>query len=170
MGEGKRTPLWGVLELKENKESFKLFKKFRITTFFFFVQSLSSINMPFCSECGAKLEGLPKFCPECGNKFKVTYRNHNKINNLLLHPIHQLLSPTSPRPINSHELGIKLEEVVESIFKADGYSTQKRQRIPGIRVTQTKLILLLHGAKKKLQLNVKIFQFLSGSLKSEIFQ
>lgn len=88
--------------------------------------------MPFCSECGEKFEGTPKFCPECGNK--LGERTETIINKSPSSKSNSSAPvPTSPQPINSHELGIKLEEVVESIFKADGYSTQKRQRIPGIR-------------------------------------
>jgi hypothetical protein len=86
--------------------------------------------MGFCTECGARLEGTPKFCPECGKKLAepsgiVNEAPVQEYNNII--PI-----PTSQPAINRHELGLKLEEVVDAIFKADGYSTQRRQRLKGI--------------------------------------
>ena len=87
--------------------------------------------MKFCPECGCKLEGSPKFCPECGTKFTQAPDETG----VQAPPVES--APSVPRPtpqpaINRHELGIRLEEVVESIFKADGYTTQKRQRVQGI--------------------------------------
>ena len=86
--------------------------------------------MVFCSECGVRLDGTPKFCPECGKKLaessEIIYEA----------PVLEQKAPTpipTPQPaINSHELGLKLEEVVDAILEADGYSTQRRQKLKGI--------------------------------------
>jgi predicted RecB family endonuclease len=87
--------------------------------------------MKFCPECGAKLEGSSKFCSECGTKFtqpaEVEPSPTPSPESISAAP-----SPISQPVINRHELGIKLEEVVESIFKADGYTTQRRQRVQGV--------------------------------------
>ena len=112
--------------------------------------------MPFCTECGAKLEGSPKFCPECGIKFK----EHTEIiKDKEPSPASSSSAPapTPPRPINSHELGIKLEEVVESIFKADGYSTHKRQRIPGIRGYTNEIDIIATRGEEKIAIECKNF-------------
>ncbi|MGA2121504.1 MAG: restriction endonuclease [Methanoregula sp.] len=87
--------------------------------------------MKFCPECGSKLEGSPKFCPECGTKFTQTPEEKG----VQISPVESAPSvprTTSQPAINRHELGIKLEEVVESIYKADGYATQRRQRVHGV--------------------------------------
>ena len=86
--------------------------------------------MGFCTECGTPLKDNHIFCPECGKKLTVpVLRTSNSP------PQGHNIPVSSPVPlpsINRHELGNKLEEVVEAIFKADGYSTQRRQRVQGV--------------------------------------
>lgn len=87
--------------------------------------------MKFCPECGTKFEGSPKFCPECGTRFTQIAEKENAQSSATK-PGNTLPTPTPQPALNRHELGIKLEEVVESIYKADGYETQRRQRIHGV--------------------------------------
>ena len=87
--------------------------------------------MKFCPECGSKLEGSSKFCAECGTKFPQTPDGSSPVPSSQ-EPASSIPAPTKQPAINRHELGIRLEEVVESIYKADGYTTLRRQRIPGI--------------------------------------
>ena len=112
--------------------------------------------MSFCTECGAKLEGTPKFCPECGNKF---VESTETIKNKTPLPESNSTAPTRtpPPPISSYELGIKLEEVVESIYKADGYSTQKRQRIQGIRSYTNEIDIIAIRGEEKIAIECKNF-------------
>jgi len=86
--------------------------------------------MGFCTDCGARLEGTPKFCPGCGKKLgepaEILKESPPQ------EPIDTIPRPTSQPAINRHELGLKLEEVVDAIYVADGYSTKRRQRIHGV--------------------------------------
>jgi hypothetical protein len=86
--------------------------------------------MGFCTECGTQLKENQNFCPECGKKLAEP-----AVKTSVSLPQEQ----DTPAPttillpsINRHELGLKLEYVVDEIFKADGYSTQRRQRIHGV--------------------------------------
>jgi len=99
----------------------------------------------FCPECGTKLEVInPKFCPECGFALSPIAKQPDKD----LHTIEQntpkkRLATGNPKDKlqeesfepqlakNVYELGTKLEEVVEKIFRADGYLTEKRVRVTG---------------------------------------
>src|SRR5208337_5038673 len=88
--------------------------------------------MKFCPECGSKLEGSPKFCPECGTKFSDSPEIPSHPAATATELTQKIPTPTKQPAINRHELGVRLEEVVESIYKADGYDTLRRQRIKGI--------------------------------------
>lgn len=86
--------------------------------------------MGFCTECGTRLTDDKNFCPQCGKKVEGP-----DIKPHIPPPKEQQVvqpPPASLPTVNRHELGTKLEEVVEAIFKADGYTTQRRQRIHGV--------------------------------------
>jgi hypothetical protein len=86
--------------------------------------------MPFCTECGTRLADGEKYCSQCGTKVDIP-----EIKPTPPAPKEQPSNKSPPAPLPSidrHELGNKLEEVVEAIFKADGYTTQRRQRIHGV--------------------------------------
>ncbi|MGA2913275.1 MAG: restriction endonuclease [Methanoregula sp.] len=87
--------------------------------------------MKFCPECGSKQDGSPKFCTECGTKFPQT-PEPSQLTTSSSEPATPIPVPTKQPALNRYELGVRLEEVVESIYKADGYSTQRRQRIQGV--------------------------------------
>jgi hypothetical protein len=87
--------------------------------------------MKFCPECGARQEGSPKFCTECGTRFL----QDSVIPTPAVSPppqVSRIPAPTKQPSVNRYELGLKLEEVVEKIFLADGYTTLRRQRIQGV--------------------------------------
>jgi hypothetical protein len=86
--------------------------------------------MGFCTECGTRLADNKNFCPQCGKKVGLPEIKPT-IPALKEQPLAKS-PPASIPSIDRHELGTKLEEVVEAIFKADGYSTQRRQRIQGV--------------------------------------
>src|SRR5208283_5367288 len=112
--------------------------------------------MKFCPECGAKLEGSPKFCPECGIKFTQTTEGES--------PPAPAPEQTPPVPLpplqpaaNSYDLGVRLEEIVESIFKADGYTTQRRQRIPGAKGYHNEIDIIAQRGNDKVAIECKNF-------------
>jgi hypothetical protein len=83
--------------------------------------------MGFCTECGTRLADDKKFCPQCGKRVAGPEEKPA--------PAPQTVPAPDPTPlpaVSRHDLGIKLEEVVEAIYKADGYTTQRRQRIQGV--------------------------------------
>ncbi|WP_321507481.1 restriction endonuclease [uncultured Methanoregula sp.] len=117
--------------------------------------------MKFCPECGAKQEGSPKFCPECGTKFSQFPESPE-----VLRPtpsssesVSLIHSPTPQPAINSHELGLRLEEVVESIYKADGYATQRRQHMKGVvRGYNNEIDILATRGNEKIAIECKNFK------------
>nr|WP_319376126.1 restriction endonuclease [uncultured Methanoregula sp.] len=117
--------------------------------------------MKFCPECGAKQEGSPKFCPECGTKFPPSPESPE-----VSSPVpssSELVSSipkSTPQPaINSHELGLRLEEVVESIYKADGYTTQSRQHMKGaVRGYNNEIDILATRGNEKIAIECKNFK------------
>jgi len=113
--------------------------------------------MKFCPECGAKLEGSPKFCPECGTKFTQTIGGMAQPSLAPEQPVQDVpLSPPQPA-VNSYDLGIKLEEVVEAIFRADGYTTQRRQRIPGAKGYHNEIDIIAQRGNDKVAIECKNF-------------
>jgi len=114
--------------------------------------------MKFCPECGAKLEGSPKFCPECGTKFTQTDAKAEPLSSApepILQPTIDLPKPNLKPAINAHELGTRLEEIVESIFKADGYSTERRQRIQGIKKYTNEIDIIAIRKNEKIAIECK---------------
>jgi len=117
--------------------------------------------MKFCPECGAKQEGSPKFCPECGTKFPQSLESHEvpQPASSSPEPTSSIPSPTPQPAINSHELGLRLEEVVESIYKADGYATQRRQHMKGVvRGYNNEIDILATRGNEKIAIECKNFK------------
>ena len=124
--------------------------------------------MKFCPECGTKLEGSPKFCPECGTKIDDT-KTGKTVSASAPEPVPaaSTLSPQQPakteplpppRPAASaYELGIRLEEIVELIFKADGYDTQRRQRLPGVKGYHNEIDIVAIRGKERIAVECKNF-------------
>ena len=106
--------------------------------------------MSFCVNCGTEIKrSSAKFCPKCGCKLdepdedtrsvaSVTTSNiQNKIEipkTMEIGKTEELGEEESPSP-NMYDLGVKLENAVEKILRAEGYSTQKRQRLEGEKGT-----------------------------------
>ena len=117
--------------------------------------------MKFCPECGAKQEGSPKFCPECGTKFPQSLESPEvpQPASSSPEPTSFIPSPTPQPAINSHELGLRLEEVVESIYKADGYATQRRQHMKGVvRGYNNEIDILATRGNEKIAIECKNFK------------
>lgn len=88
--------------------------------------------MKFCPECGDDLKGSTKFCPECGiNLNNVPKENpvQSEIKTEYNEPISDSEEPVIQK--TTRDLGTRLEESVEKIFKDRGYQTARAQRIKG---------------------------------------
>ncbi|HEV2192535.1 MAG TPA: restriction endonuclease [Nitrosopumilaceae archaeon] len=88
--------------------------------------------MKFCPECGGDLRGSAKFCPECGINLNNLSRDNSNQNDLpielpepVLEAEEQVIQKTT------RDLGTRLEESVERIFKDRGYQTMRGQKIKG---------------------------------------
>jgi hypothetical protein len=100
-------------------------------------------NMPkFCPECGAPLpHSNAKFCPECGTGLQETpaptaaVRSAPPTKDDWSEPIdwpeEEYPEEDTQPSLNVYELGTKLEEIVDSIYQAEGYKTERRVKMPG---------------------------------------
>jgi len=76
----------------------------------------------FCPECGVRLSDQEiKYCPECGCNLKKFIKTEEPERD----------SNSKKTSINIYQLGEKLEEAVEQIFRAQGFETERRKRIRG---------------------------------------
>jgi hypothetical protein len=112
--------------------------------------------MKFCPECGAKLEGSPKFCPECGTKFTQTTEGESPPAAAPEQAPAVPLPPLQPAA-NSYDLGVRLEEIVEAIFKGDGYTTQRRQRDRQLEGYANEIDIIATKGKEKIAIECKNF-------------
>lgn len=88
--------------------------------------------MKFCPECGEDLKGSTKFCPECGinlNNMPKENPVQNEIKTEYTEPVLDSNEPVIQR--TTRDLGTRLEESVERIFKDRGYQTIRGQKIRG---------------------------------------
>jgi predicted RecB family endonuclease len=108
--------------------------------------------MKFCPECGAKLEGSPKFCPECGTRFTQTTNE-----NTPPEPALAVLLPEPQPATSSYDLGVRFEDMVESIFKADGYATQRRQRDRQLEGYANEIDIIATRGNEKIAIECKNF-------------
>lgn len=99
-------------------------------------------DLKFCPECGNPLTKKLNFCQNCGFKLP-TSENHSTITakNDFFSPENRLEKKTADTKIEKSNdfslntdiqaLGKNFENVVEKIFIAEGYVTEKRKRMPG---------------------------------------
>ncbi len=88
--------------------------------------------MKFCPECGGDLKGSKKFCPECGinlNNLPKGNSNQNSVETESANHIFETEEPVIQK--TTRDLGTRLEESVERIFKDRGYQTSRGQKIKG---------------------------------------
>jgi hypothetical protein len=106
--------------------------------------------MSFCVKCGTKsIDESAKFCHKCGAS--LVHENDEPIvsDNIGVAGLETIpkdqAKATQPdideslqseqRRSRAYELGVALEDAVEDILKAEGYSTEKRQRLSGKKGT-----------------------------------
>ena len=102
--------------------------------------------MKHCPNCGVALEfENPKFCPECG--FSLAKEKRENV----------------PSPEDSEEelrtsifeLGNKLEEVVEKIYRSRGYATERRQRLMGGSGTRSEIDIVARKSNRIIAIECK---------------
>ena len=87
----------------------------------------------FCPDCGTKLIfSDAKFCPKCGYALKAKVVLEEEI-------VEDKGAKTKSLKASIYELGNRLEEVVEKIFRAKGYKTERRQRLQGKSGTRSEI-------------------------------
>jgi hypothetical protein len=88
--------------------------------------------MKFCPECGQDLRGSTKFCPECGfNLSKISPENVDQ-SDIAIQSTEPFVESNEPViQKTTRELGTRLEEAVERIFKDKGYQTFRAQKLRG---------------------------------------
>lgn len=93
--------------------------------------------MSFCPHCGCELKNPSNFCPGCGQKLvteELKSANQNS---------------ETGGVISVHDLGKKLEEVVQKILESEGYRTETRKRIKGLRNYTNEIdIIAIRGEEK----------------------
>ena len=99
--------------------------------------------MKYCPECGLKLKNEPTiFCIDCGyniskltsNNTRTSMYNSNTFTNIDQANESEIedFSIDNKHEYNTiHNLGVKLEELVEKILKNKGFSTQRRLKLKG---------------------------------------
>ncbi len=111
--------------------------------------------MKFCPNCGIELKvQQAKFCPECGtplvsNKSPKTDSPNSKIN------MNYEETAKSIPEINVYDLGNKLEDVVELIYKSKGFATQRRQRIEGESGTKSEIDIIAKRGNRIIAIECK---------------
>jgi len=106
-------------------------------------------SLKFCSNCGVKLEfQQAKFCPECGAALAV--KKEPSEPDLAKE---ELIEEDSE--ISIYELGNKLEEVVERIYKSKGYITTRRQRVVGRSGTKSEIDIIAKKGNRAIAIECK---------------
>ncbi|MBP2146464.1 hypothetical protein J2129_001918 [Methanofollis sp. W23] len=131
------------------------------------------ITMPkFCPECGTPLQYTnAKFCPECGTE--LTQETSSQIvptktqsdppsDDDWSDPIdwsdEDYTEESGPSSANVYELGTKLEEMVDSIYQAEGYKTERRVRMPGQGGYTNEIDVVAKRGKKQIAIECKNFK------------
>jgi HJR/Mrr/RecB family endonuclease len=120
--------------------------------------------MKFCSECGSPLPTRTvKFCQNCGtNLWQSKESEAQSLENSgtnMPHNSSEVLSKgeveMEPHNQTIHSLGVKLEEMVEQILKAKGYSTKTRQKLKGNSGAPHEIDILATKEEKQLAVECK---------------
>ncbi len=92
----------------------------------------------YCPNCGVKLAITDvKFCSECGYALQVpTILEEATIEEKVPHEEEEELTTSI------YELGNRLEEVVEKIFQARGFETERRRRLEGKSGTKSEIDII----------------------------
>jgi predicted nucleic acid-binding Zn-ribbon protein len=109
--------------------------------------------MKFCTNCGARLDSeKAKFCPDCGEQLFVIPKPKEK----------QQEKTEDEVQASIFELGNKLEDVVEKIYRSKGYATERRQRLLGESGTKSEIDILAKRGNRILAIECKNYSFPVG--------
>ena len=99
----------------------------------------------FCPECGYRLlNENAKFCSECGYSFRELSVEKPEVK-----------SESEKYSPNIYQLGEKLEEVVEKIFQAQGFETERRRRLKGKSGTINEIDILAKKGRRVIAVECK---------------
>lgn len=152
--------------------------------------------MPYCPNCGVKLKiENAKFCPECGFNLTIMSSDQKQEQSISSTTVvavsgktdQELAVSTSPSVIptpfsgekpedekpasfrfNPYDLGVKLEETVEKIYQADGYTTRKRERLVGVKARH-EIDIIAERGKDKIAIECKNYTNTVGIEKIQKF-
>lgn len=117
-------------------------------------------NTKYCPNCGNQLKfDQAKFCPDCGanlvadEKLQEIQPSCSKVSQPVLEEAPE---------INVYELGKKLEDVVENIYKTKGYSTTRRQRIVGKSGTKSEIDIIARRGSRTIAIECKNYSSAVG--------
>jgi uncharacterized Zn finger protein (UPF0148 family) len=124
----------------------------------------------FCPECGTPLTNTnAKFCPECGTRLTQEASAPTTAKTQTLphsdddwsDPIdwseEEYTEEDRSPSANVYELGTKLEEIVDSIYQAEGYKTERRVRMPGQGGYTNEIDVIARRGKKQVAIECKNF-------------
>jgi hypothetical protein len=98
-----------------------------------------------CPKCGVVLQSEnAKFCSECGSPISFNPKKGTKKT-----PVEEDIKTSI------FELGQKLEEVVEKIYRAKGYSTERRQRLQGESGTRNEIDIIARRGSRTIAIECK---------------
>ena len=94
----------------------------------------------FCPNCGAKLAfENAKFCGECGFVLQARADSEEIAQEVVPQESPDEEEEKEDLRVSIFELGNRLEEVVEKIFKAKGFETERRKRLEGKSGTRSEI-------------------------------
>jgi hypothetical protein len=111
-------------------------------------------ELKFCPSCGAKLKFEDaKFCSECGKSLSESVETKG---------ISQKEYDEENLKASIFELGTKLEEVVEKIYRAKGYTTERRQRLMGESGTLSEIDVVAKKGSRTIAIECKNYSYPVG--------
>jgi hypothetical protein len=109
-------------------------------------------DLSYCPNCGATLAQKAKFCSECGNPLLGDTKADNSASE----------TPIEESEVSIFELGNRLEEVVEKIYKSKGYITIRRQRLVGVSGTKSEIDIIAKRGNRAIAIECKNYSYPVG--------
>ena len=109
--------------------------------------------MRYCPNCGVTLKSEnAKFCSECGSPLTLSSGSEKVIQGV----------DEKEFRANIFELGTQLEEVVEKIYRAKGYATERRRRLQGKSTTRSEIDIVAKRGSRIIAIECKNYSYPVG--------